>query len=246
MKPIKGLVAPPDQLRRYCNDPAKAQTWAAFRRDGEGRRAYDDLSAALVEAQRGLCCYCEITLIVPDDRQIEHVRSRDRFPQQALDVTNMLAGCQGGSKPSLASDPNRFTRPAKPNLSCGQKKGVADTLDPRRLPSDVSVFVVTDDGRMLVAAEACTANGISADEAKNALLDLGLQAPRLIAARKKIMQALAADNGAPSAENEHFARGELLPDGQGKIPPWFTTRRSYFGAIAEKILAEPPQDWIGM
>lgn len=245
MKVTKGLTTYPDGLRRYCDDPEKSQSWDAFRGDGDGRAAHGELSEALMAAQRGLCCYCEIDLIVPLDRQIEHVLSRDRFPHRALDPFNMLASCVGGSSQTHATDENRFTRPSKRNLSCGQKKGKAEALDPRKLPSDFSLFVVTTDGRMLADPAACAGSVIPVTDVTDALNVLGLNAPRLVKAREKIIKNLSQTIGESPTQLEIIARGELLPDASGNLRPWFTTRRSHFGAIAEKILAELPRDWIG-
>jgi uncharacterized protein (TIGR02646 family) len=245
MKPTRGLSQVPEGLRRYCADTTKTQTWTAFRKDGDGRQAYDELSTSLVTSQRHLCCYCEIDLIVPDDRQIEHVQSRNRHPHRALDHTNMLASCLGGSKASLTVHPDRYLPERADSLSCGQKKENVDTLDPRDLPTHTSLFVVTMDGRLIPDQAACIGHGISVDDARAAIETLGLNAPRLVKAREKIRRALAAYDGYALPLKEIEARQQLLPDAYGKLLPWFTTRRSYFGAIANFVLGTPPQDWIG-
>ncbi len=245
MKPIRGLTHAPERLRRYREDTTKSQTWNGFRKDGDGRAAYDELSEALVASQRHLCCYCEIDLIVPLDRQIEHVQSRDQYPVRALDHTNMLASCMGGSNPALTADPDRYLKAREDSLSCGQKKGRHDALDPRALPSDRSVFVVTTDGRIIVNDDACDALGIPIGDANAAIGRLGLNTPRLVAAREKVRRALSAHDDWDLPLLEREARQQLLPDAEGKLARWFTTRRSYFGAIAEAILVVPPQEWIG-
>lgn len=245
MKTTTGIAESPPLLRSYRADANKPQNWDGFRRDGDGQKAYAELSGTLIAAQRGLCCYCEITLIVPLGRQIEHVLSRSRFPHRALDPANMLAGCVGGSQPALAAVDHHFVPPAQRNLSCGQKKQSAQALDPRSLPVHRSIFVVTTDGRMVVDTEACAASGISRRDADCALRVLGLNAPRLEVARRKVMEQMSEMPEEPMEQREFVARKQLLPDSTGNLMPWFTTRRSHFGAIAEKILAEEPRDWIG-
>jgi uncharacterized protein (TIGR02646 family) len=248
MKPIRGLATSPDGLTRYRADTSKTQTWSAFRKDGEGQQAYAELSELLVNSQRGLCCYCEIRLLVPLDRQIEHVKSREHHPDLALDYQNMLAACTGGSSKVFVSGKaacaDRAISNSEESLSCGQKKLSVDCLDPRSLPVGESLFKVTPDGRVIVDAMACENHGIDVGAASQARDVLGLDNQRLRNARKKIMGALAAYNSATPTEIEAAARDNLLPGNHGQLNPWFTTSRSYFGAIAEKILAETPQDWI--
>ena len=246
MKPLRALTHAPEGIRRYREDLSKTQTWGAFRDDGDGRTAYEELSSALVASQLHLCCYCEIDLIVPLDRQIEHVQSRHKYKHRELDPTNMLASCQGGSNLALSADVDRYLPERDDSLSCGQKKDREDTLDPRALPTGRSVFVVTAEGRLIVDPDACKAQGILVAEANNAIVTLGLDVPRLVKAREKIMRALAAYSDIDMVLLEIEARRQLLPDTAGKLMPWFTTRRSFFGAIAETILATPPQEWLGI
>ena len=40
------------------------------------------------------------------------------------------------------------------------------------------------------------------------------------------------------------ARMELLPREDNRLPRFFSTSRSYFGPVAERILEEAPQEWI--
>ena len=40
------------------------------------------------------------------------------------------------------------------------------------------------------------------------------------------------------------ARVELLPDGEKDLLKFFTTTRSYFGPLAERVLEQQPQEWI--
>ena len=57
----------------------------------------DDLRAALVAEQRGLCCYC-MGRIFPESTKmkIEHWQCISKFPERQLDYRNLLAACLGG------------------------------------------------------------------------------------------------------------------------------------------------------
>lgn len=57
----------------------------------------DGLRAALVEEQRGLCCYC-MCRIASDAKamKIEHWRNRRDHSAEELDYQNLLAACRGG------------------------------------------------------------------------------------------------------------------------------------------------------
>ena len=75
---------------------------------------------------------------------------------------------------------------------------------------------------------------------------LGLNVPRLKRARKdyrdnlkQIMTKYKDDSNAI----RHWARSQLLPQ-SGKLRKFFTTSRSYFGPLGERILAEEPRDWV--
>jgi uncharacterized protein (TIGR02646 family) len=60
-------------------------------------QAKDDLRAALVQEQRGLCCYC-MGRVRNDasNTKIEHWQCQEGFPAQQLVYRNLLAACKGG------------------------------------------------------------------------------------------------------------------------------------------------------
>ena len=43
---------------------------------------------------------------------------------------------------------------------------------------------------------------------------------------------------------EAMARRHLLPGDEDKLQPYFTTRRSFFGGLAESVLQQSSQSWI--
>ncbi len=56
----------------------------------------DELRNALVEEQRGLCCYCMDGIKADGrDMKIEHWRCRARYPDRELDYRNLLGACRG-------------------------------------------------------------------------------------------------------------------------------------------------------
>lgn len=60
--------------------------------------AKDELRAALVSEQRGLCCYC-MSRITDDSgsAKIEHWRCQSRYPAEQLVYRNLLTACPGGN-----------------------------------------------------------------------------------------------------------------------------------------------------
>jgi len=75
---------------------------------------------------------------------------------------------------------------------------------------------------------------------------LNLNAKRLCLARERWWEDLVERNreAIGAAHIEAWVRAVLTPDEDGRLVPFFTTSRTYFGPLAERVLAEPPQDWI--
>ena len=55
----------------------------------------------------------------------------------------------------------------------------------------------------------------------------------------RMMRAYRADSNAI----RRWAQSTLLPQ-RGSLRKFFTTGRSYFGGLAEHILAEQPREWV--
>jgi uncharacterized protein (TIGR02646 family) len=66
-------------------------TYANYRHNAE-------LIAALVEEQRGLCCYC-LSRIRADDgsARVEHWHCQRHYSDEDLDYSNLLAVCRGNA-----------------------------------------------------------------------------------------------------------------------------------------------------
>ena len=258
MKKIRELNETVTGLARYLDSVGNNANWYAFR-DHDNGTSYNELIEALVDFQHGLCGYCEIAL-VELDRQIEHVIPRSD-PQDGasreLDITNMVACCKGGTESVFApseksSDEDRYLRPVRDNVSCGQAKGdrnEADFTDPRTLPALPSVTKVLVNGRIEVDEEACKSEGIPVDRLRRTIEILNLDARRLRSAREKQWSGLEEEAEQIEDPNdpkmmEAWIRAVLMPDEKGRLVPFFTTSRSYFGPLAERVLARAPQAWI--
>ena len=258
MKAIRKLNKPTPGLAKYLDAEGDDANWDGFR-DHNAGASYSELIEELIDVQHGLCGYCEINFIELD-RQIEHVIPRSD-PQHgaasAVDITNMIACCKGGTESTFASsqkgsDADRYRDPVKDNMSCGQAKGDhndADFLDPRKLPALPSLTNVLVDGRLEVDEEVCKSEGIPADRVTRTIEILNLNAERLRLAREVWRNDLVersgqiADPDDPS-KMDAWIRDVLTPDENGRLEPFFTTTRSYFGPLAEHVLEQQPQTWI--
>ena len=268
MKPIRRLGEASDGLKDYLAGDGEQANWKGFR-SHQGGEAYQELVQVLYHIQHGLCGYCEIN-IIPRDKQVEHVVPRSHSLQGKageLDPANMMLCCQGGTclnndnERRRKNDNERKRKPIKGNCSCGQAKGNSvdpQFIDPRDLPPLPSLVRVDDEGKISADEDACTDARIDVSRVEKTIQILGLNIERLRRARRKHWDALN-DNLKEYFDNPNIinmmnkdiinmmkkaARGELLPGKDGRLPPFFSTSRSYFGPVAEEILAEAQQKWI--
>ena len=246
MKRIRTMVEPTPGLSSYL-DEATTPSYGEFR-DYRGGAAYRELIAELVYLQRGLCGYCEIEInLQQSNHQVEHVLPQSADPEAALDASNLIACCKGGTVES--KDEERFLKPPKRNLSCGQAKAERDDpqfLDPRRLPALPSLLAVRNDGRIEADGDACRSQDEIA-RVERTIEILGLNVERLRTARGRRWRDLL-DVWAPHFQSgdamTQGARNALLPGPDGRLARFFTTRRSFFGRYAEHVLSLTPDSWI--
>lgn len=251
MKRIRKLQGPIPGLYDYKEQAGDGATWQGYRRRPAGRSRYLKLVESLIDLQHGLCGYCEINLR-EGDRQVEHVvpiSAVDQGQALALDATNMIACCLGGASdsPDARQDQERFSSLGE--RSCGLAKGGNLTpafVDPRTLPDLPSLTCVRPDGCIKADASACEAAGWPANDVEETIMILGLNVQRLRRARRdywnnlvQMMPKYRRDQNAIAL----WARSRLLPQ-NGGLSKFFTTSRSYFGELGERILAEEPRDWI--
>ena len=84
-------------MREIAKGP-EPPSLAAHRNSFGDYRNYRDkreLRRALVEEQRGLCCYCMGRIHDDQNTKIEHWRSQNRYRDQQLVYRNLLAACLG-------------------------------------------------------------------------------------------------------------------------------------------------------
>lgn len=258
MKRIRELSKSTPGLAEYLDAVGNNVNWNGFRDHNTGA-SYGELIEKLIYVQRGLCGYCEINL-VELDRQIEHVIPRGDSQYGAsreVDVTNMIACCKGGTSPVFApsersSDEDRYLEPIKNNMSCGQAKGDcndAGFLDPRKLPALPSLTKVLVDGRIEVDEDACESANIPAARVTRTIEVLNLNAERLRLAREKQWNNLEEEADQISDPDnsdimDAWIRSVLMLDDAGRLVSFFTTTRSYFGPLAERVLEQQAQAWI--
>ena len=243
MKRIRRLSGPTSGLADYLAVENRNPSWDGFR-SHDGGKAYGELRGDLVDRQHGLCAYCEIGL-TEQYIQVEHVIPQSRGKANALDAANMTACCLGGTKSAL--DSKQYLRPVPENRSCGEakeNKTIPTGVDPRELPALPSLTRVDFRGRIEADAAACASCGISADTVNETIAMLGLNVKRLRLARARHWRELGKDHRNNAEGMLKAARLELLPSGDGKLQPFFTTARSYFAPLSENILAETPQAWV--
>ena len=244
MKRIRTMAEPTPGLAHYLGE-AEEPSYDEFRSYRQGD-AYQELIDRLTELQRGLCGYCEIDLL-GSDRQVEHVAPQHVHPEAALHASNMLACCQGGTRASKNEE--RFLKPPKRHLSCGQAKAGLDDarfLDPRSLPALPSLLAVRYDGRIEADGNACKSEEEIA-KVERTIEILGLNVERLRAARERRWKDLLAvwePHFESGTEMTRGARMELLPGQDGRLSCFFTTRRSFFGRCGEQVLSSAPDGWV--
>ncbi len=258
MKRISERNKPTPGLAEYLKVVGDNASWNDFR-DHNAGASYSELIEKLIDVQHGLCGYCEINL-TDLDRQIEHIiprRGQQQGASREVDITNMIACCKGGTSSVFASserssDEDRYLEPVKDNMSCGQKKrdlNDAEFLEPRKLPALPSLTKVLVDGRIEVNENACKSAGIPAVRVTRTIEILNLNAKRLRSVREKQWNNLeeeADQIGDPDDSDimDAWMRSVLMPDDAGRLVPFFTTTRSYFGPLAERVLKQQPQAWI--
>ena len=269
MKRIRALDAPTPGLDNYRQQAGEDGSWQDFRKYND-HAAYRELVAALWTLQHGLCGYCEAKVepgIGNLDRQVEHVIPKSQDRNHEFDHANLMMCCKGGtwSEPRQTSAEEKEEREEKvvscgqakgnlvnpKSLSCGQAKGnLVDPkfLDPRNLPALPALMQVRyDNGEIRADEKACLDASIDVGRVKRTIDILGLNVKRLQTSRKTHWRALSNNYDRYGDSPEHMleaARMELLPGEDNRLPQFFSTSRSYFGPLAERVLAEAPQAWI--
>lgn len=284
MKATPRWAEPPTELVRYRQANAEdvaapgaeaAAVWERFR----ATEAYLATLFALIKAQHGLCAYCEQALVwqhdeivraakkgrVPGevgervvlDSQVEHVRAKSGGAGRALDPTNLIACCNGGTQRHLVDFPERFLRPSSESTSCGQAKDDVELpFDTRDLPCSPPLLRFGIDGDVYANAAGCAAAGLAEADVNAAINEvLHLNCARLITARKArykaakghlemlkvLVEDLRADDRLLRAYLESTVAAVLALDAHGHLRPFWSVWREVFSPFSEDwILANQP------
>lgn len=266
MKPVARPAVP----RRFsdwclCNPGA---TWDEFRdasRDppGGGRGCAREVLEVLIEAQYGLCAFCEIQLDPPLWAQVEHWHPKDpRIDPDhnwGLDFANFMAGCEGGERDK--PDRKRSLPPISETRHCGPAKDnrvlVDVLLDPRRdVPRERPLWRFDATGEMAVIPGAGEPELELRAEQTIRLLNLNSRVLKRL--RETVWQELSADIlsawEAFGATEEAYPRayeyvaGERLAIKAGRLDAFWSVSRGFLNeanGAAERWLAHHPEVFEG-
>lgn len=254
MKSIRKSPAPPE-LAEYVAEYPQA-SWETL--SDEYRSLKELIGRRLRSDQGGLCCYCEIDLVVPANRvglpdfRVEHFHPKsdrsDATRNWALEWSNLLGCCHGGSARDVAEAEQRFAKDVARDSSCDVPKGEHNwddsILNPLDLPPTPALFDVhRTTGELSVHQPNCERAGIDPEKAQEALVKLNLNSRRLTPFRQRIthdlnhhLQAKLAEGLDIATATRQLAEAFLRQDQANNWPAFFTTIRSYLGPSAEQHL----------
>ena len=176
MKHVRKSEPEPEELAKYRQRFAKApalQTWEGFKKDGERR---DAVKQRLRQDQRGLCAYCENSL-VPDDESVEHFLPKSANPALELDWSNLLLCCAGGEKPLPEDLPDLSARFAtNAPKTCGHAKlgNTTPILNPLEVPASPCRFRFSSEtGAIRPDEGGCREAGVAPCLAEQTITALG-------------------------------------------------------------------------
>lgn len=248
MKNVNKALLTPEILQEYV-DINPLETWEHFR--DERREGYRQIKQQLTNDQRGLCAYCEIDLHIDtrrglDDFRVEHFipKSLPSPPNYALDWSNMLGVCHGGSQSSVC-DSARYSNKQEDH-SCDVPKAnhdwTGDILNPLNIPSSPRLFKF-DESTGDIMVDAMTCPSALQHRASETIRLLRLSAPRLNNLRLPVFEMLnekiqeLATQGLEIEEAANLLAEELIPEkSEMHLPAFFTSIRWYLGEAAESRL----------
>jgi uncharacterized protein (TIGR02646 family) len=255
MKPIATPSEPPCAAAWRENHPTAS--WKAFKDDNRdppdgGRGCARELLETLIEAQHGLCAFCEIELATPHAlwAQVEHWHPKDpkKYPGHnwGLDFSNMMAGCEGGERDK--PETKRSLPPISETRHCGPAKGNDDytgiLLDPRKdVPATPPTWSFNASGEMSVHPDAHPAVSTRAEQTIK-LLNLDSRVLRRLRAQlwedlnrdiDVVWAALGGKEDDFARAFEHLAEEKLRLNGSSLHPFWSTIRC---------FLDHPAEAWI--
>lgn len=246
----KTPVAPQGLLDFQTTNPNG--DWGSFRSEQKGA-LYRQIQQQLLTDQRHLCAYCEIDLkIYPEkpntnDFRVEHFHPKsphDPPPNWALDWSNMLACCHGGSQRDV-NPTSRFTD-NKERHTCDVPKENHDwtdiVLNPLdHVPARPSIFEFDQSGHIKVS-RACPSeirDRAQASIDRHRLDDIRLRELRKAAYEEatQIVNQLVQAGRSLDAAMQELATMTFQAESTGAPwPAFFTCIRFVLGAAAEMHL----------
>ena len=266
MKTIRKSQTVPDVLQKYCEEHpqnTEEHTWKKFR---GGRARRDAIAEQRRADQRGICAYCELSLLPKVDFQVEHFHPKsDPVPMEnywQLRWENLLGCCSGGNVNFVQEDNGTESAAArraasKTELHCGQIKGDVNLdgviLNPLKIPPNVPLFTFRCDEnseRLEIVAnkEVCDSvvyEGVRGcyDRAVRTIEKLNLNSNVLCLLRYRAYQKLSRqilDSMSRNITLEECLRrlAEMAFPTTGDWPMFFSVVRNRLGQAAERRLME--------
>lgn len=207
---------------------------AAETRWGSFRKHKPELQNALLAEQYGLCCYSELRADLDGlGYHIEHVRPKSFYPQQTFNYANLAA--------SALNDKNLASFKAVQEETFGGHFKL-NQYDPALFischDSDCRrYFAYLSDGRVVPADVLTSDEKHRADYTINVL---NLNCPLLRNRRRRWhdeLEQLFEEHLNKDWSLEDLAAIDLLPL-SGRLSPFFSTTRQFFGRIAEQVLSQ--------
>ena len=239
----------PTELQHYKHTNPQA-TWSQFRKN---KTRYNAVKNQIKKDQGALCAYCEIDLKESvksnDDFRVEHFHPKNDNSAQinwALEWSNVLGCCHGGSERNVVDAKQRFTSSAERHCDVPKKgKNLSGViLSPLQIPAFPLLFDFDRfTGEMSINTMACSNANISISIAESTIRELCLNATVLKIHRKDVLNSLNDEiklligNGKTIMEAmDYTVKAVLRKDSNGNFPAFFSTIRSYLKSTAETHL----------
>lgn len=215
-------------LEKANERPPKDSEEAANR--WSGLKEKEKLRQLLLNEQYQLCCYSEVRADLEDiGYHIEHVKPKNKYPEQTFDYYNLAASAIHSDKLSQLSDV--FGGHAK--LSEYDEMQFVSCLQ----ADCAHYFRYLSDGRVVPSSALDTQDR---NKAEYTIALLNLNSPFLINRRRKwweeldelVQEHLDNDMGL-----YYLASVDLVPTGN-KLSPFFSLTRQFFSSQAEVVLCE--------
>jgi uncharacterized protein (TIGR02646 family) len=233
MRAVHKRAEGPFQLTNAQENPPPTDGTATSRWKSFGHKAR--VLDYLLEEQYGLCCYSEIR---PDQVgvgfHIEHVENKSQHPQRTFDYSNLAASALDSE-----TDLKAFKAQAAEKFG-GHAPGKSKGVDTARFvschqPDSPRYFAYLSDGRVVPA------DGLSQqddDRAQYTIELLNLNSPYLQVLRQRWwieLEVLFEEHIDQEMDLHSLAGIDLAPIG-GKLSPFFSLTRKFFGRVAEDVL----------